>query len=293
LESRMHLYETALQKDYEGDRAGALELLRQLQQASPEFKAQQVRAHVARIDREIELESKWQEAQRLIAAGDWEAAVTLLTDIRRISPDFQRDDVNTHLFNAYTLLATQQLDEARGDVGQVKEAIRYLDLALELQPTRRDLGEERRLARLYVAGAAAYAEEAWEKAVESWQSVHGARPDYQGGVVDTYLYHAYPRAAADLLAEAEGEAKPLGQAVEYLDQWLGRSPDDAWAREEHSLAIEYLAGLEAFNAGRWDEAIVHWGPIYLVRPSYQGGVLEERLAIACAATEVEFSWCSP
>jgi tetratricopeptide (TPR) repeat protein len=289
LESRMQVYEAALQREEEGDREGALELLRQLQQTSPEFKEKEVRAHMARIEKAVELERKWEEAQHLVAAGDLEAALPLLTAIQLSSPGFQRNDVNTHLFNAYTFLATQRLDEARGDVGQVKEAIRYLDLALELQPTRRDLGEERRLARQYVAGAAAYAEEQWIQVVKSWQPVHRARPDYQGGVVDTYLYQAYPRAAADLLAEAGGEARPLRQAVEYLDQL----PDDAWAREERSLAIEYLAGLEAFNAARWDEAIVHWGPIYVVRPSYQGGVLEERLAIACAATEVEFSWCSP
>ncbi|MBN1659323.1 MAG: hypothetical protein JXA93_13040 [Anaerolineae bacterium] len=290
-ESLRNLYESALQKEAEGDRAGALDLLRQLEEISPGYL--DVRQRMAQVERAIELEQMWQEAQRLVEAKDWERAITLLTDIRRTAPDFHRDEIDAYLFDAYRLLATQLLDGARGDVGQVEQAIDYLELALALRPGQRDLAEERRLARLYVTGATAYTEKNWAQAVESWQPLHRARPDYQGGIVDTYLYQAYPKAAAELLAGARGAAKPLQQAVDYLEQGLMRSGDDPWALEERSLAIEYLAGLDAFNAGRWDEAIVHWGPIYAVRPSYQDGVLEERLQIACAATEIEFSWCSP
>ncbi|MBN1659141.1 MAG: hypothetical protein JXA93_12090 [Anaerolineae bacterium] len=290
-ESLDAMYNSALDREAQSDWRGALDGWRHLEATSPGYR--DVRQRIAQIERTIELEEAWQEAVSVVEANDWPRVVTLLTDIRRRAPGFHRDEADEYLFRGYEFLARQLLDGAGGNVGQMEEAIEYLGMALQLRPAQRDLIAERKLARLYVVGAVAYMDEKWGEAAEAWQSVHHARPNYQGGIVDTYLYQAYPRAAEELLEGAMGAKKPIQQAIGYLEQVLMRSPEDPWALEERSLALEYLAGLEAFDKERWNEAIVHWGPIYDVRPSYQSGAIEEKLRVACAATETEFRWCSP
>jgi hypothetical protein len=64
--------------------------------------------------------------------------------------------------------------------------------------------------------------------------------------------------------------------------------------EERRLATEFVAGAEASGEGDWLVAIVHWGPIYLVRPDYQNGVLKSQLREACAkSARPDPVYCKP
>jgi tetratricopeptide (TPR) repeat protein len=274
-------YVDALLAQQQEDWKTALELLRQISAESPGYR--DVEQRIQDLEELEALETSWTEAQNLIAAGDWPGATSLLIEIRTRDPDFHRTEVEEQLYRAYTQMADLQIKEANGNLNFLQQAIFDLNQALRLRPTDRDLIEERRLATEFVAGFAAFDAQDWAAAVDHWEQIQSARPDYQGGVLEGYLRQAYPQAAGQLIAQANGSLPVLRRAIGYLDRALAFQPGDAQLANERQQAAEYVAGAEAFAQGKWDTAIAHWGPLYAVYPDYQGGVLEANLRLACAS----------
>ena len=142
-------------------------------------------------------------------------------------------------------------------------------------------GATYRLAVGYVAGYEAQQRGDWSVAVERWEPLYALRPDYQDGALREKLLESYPRAAEQLLAEAQGSIMRLTQAIDYLDVALEIDPTNEELQQERELAVEYLAGHEAFVQLDMDLAVAHWGPIYVLRPDYQNGTLAANLREAC------------
>jgi tetratricopeptide (TPR) repeat protein len=277
------LYTSALTARERGEYREALDLLDQIPpEASVYPAAQRVSGEVEEL---LAQEEAWAEAQRLWEAQDWQGVISRLEGIRVKSPEFRRREVEDRLYQAYELIIGQLLNEADGRVEVLREAIAYMDRALKIRPTNRDLIEERDLATKFVAGSEAYGRGDWAAAVESWEPVYAARPDYQGGVLRQRLSGAYPRAATQLIDQAQGSERDLVRAIDYLDQALISDPGNEDLREERRLVVEYLAGRDVFGMEKWDLAIARWGPIYLIRPNYQSGVLEQNLRAACINSE--------
>jgi outer membrane protein assembly factor BamD (BamD/ComL family) len=272
-------YADAVAAQQQDDVQTALGLFRQL---PPEYL--DVTQRIKTLEKLEALEAAWQQSESLIQAGDWPGAIAILSQIRAQNPEFRRAQVEEQLYQLYTQTARQQLAQANGSVEAVRQAADSLRQALALRPTQQDLLEEQRLASGFVAGADAAAKGDWAGAVARWEPVYAARPDYQGGVLRPKLDQAYPQAAKQLIARANGNVNLLDQALGYLDKGLAVQPDNQELLEERRLVTEFLAGAEAFAAQSWDLAISHWGPIYAVRPTYQNGVLERNLRQACASS---------
>lgn len=275
-----------------GDVETALSLFRQLNTSNPGYR--DVQQRIAALEQEESLEANWQQSESLIQAGDWAGAIAVLTQIRAQNPDFRRTQVEAQLFQLYAQLARELIARADSSVETLRQAVGYLDAALALEPTNQDMLVERRLAAGYVAGADAWAREDWAGAAAQWESVYAERPDYQGGVLRDKLLQAYPRAAEQLIAQAEGRLNTLQQAAHYLDQAIAAQPNNEQLVEERRLLLEFIAGAEAFTQRDWDVAISHWGPIFASHPSYQNGVLEARLRQACASSrDPDTTLCPP
>jgi len=273
-------YVDALSAQQRGEWQTTLAILNQIQAQSPGYR--DVPQRIADLQQMEYLETAWQEAQNLVQAGDLQAALAALVQIRTQNPDFRRADVEEQLYQIYVALTNEQIAQAHGNPDPLRQAISYLDAALALRPADRTLIEERRLARHFLAGFEASAQGDWDSAVAHWEAVYTTRPDYQGGVLQDQLRQAYPLAARQLIATANGALPLLRRAVTYLDQARRWQPGDQSLVEDRHLASEYIAGAEALSENAWDRAIVHWGPIYALRPDYQGGRLEELLRLACA-----------
>jgi len=284
-------YVDALSAQQQGDWQTALATLNEIQSASPDYR--DVQQRIENLQEIKELETTWQQAQGLIQAGDLTGALSALVQIRTRNPDFRRSDVEEQLYQIYLSLANTQIAQASGDPENLRQAVGYLDQALALRPADYSLIEERRLAVEFVAGFEAANQGDWASAATHWESVYTAKPDYQGGVLDGLLRDAYPQAARQLIAEANGAVPLLRRAIAYLGQVLLWQPDNQELAQERHWAAEYVAGAEALNENAWDRAIVHWGPIYAVRPDYQNGRLEELLRVACANSSANSSLCPP
>ncbi|HSJ54985.1 MAG TPA: hypothetical protein VLC52_14690, partial [Anaerolineae bacterium] len=92
-------YDDALAAEQAGDLPGALALLEQLEVQEPGYRDVADRIHSVQT-REA-LEKDWLEAEDRVQAEDWEAATTLLLDIRHRTPEFRNEQVKERLFQIY------------------------------------------------------------------------------------------------------------------------------------------------------------------------------------------------
>jgi tetratricopeptide (TPR) repeat protein len=273
-------YTDALAAQQRGDWQEALAALRQIEAQRPGYR--DVPQLIQALERLERLEALWQAAQDAFNNKDWETSITFLNQIRTEDPDFRSQEVRDQLFQAYVQGAYQLLAEAQTDLDSLKQAIHYLDQALALNPTDQALILERQLASDYVAGMAAYTQSDWIEAVRQWDAVYTKRRDYDGGRLEPLLKETYPKAARELVAQANGTERLLREALYYFDQALLFQPGDEQFLEEKGIINDFLAGASAFNQENWNSAIAYWGPIYAAQPNYQNGVLAENLRRACS-----------
>jgi hypothetical protein len=286
------LYADALLYKERGDWQVAFDLARQIPPESPNHGLAQ--RLIEEMQELADLEAAWQDVQNQLLAEDWQGAISNLIWIRSQNPGFRRSAVEEQLYQANERLARQLIDQAGGNAESLRAAIIYLDQALTLQPTHRELIEERQLAVGFVAGSDALDRGDWVGVVTSWEPVYAARPDYQGGILGQRLDEAYPRAAQQLIDEANGSERLLDQALGYLDKALVSQPENEALLEEKRLIVDYLAGLDAFRQEDWDLATAFWGPIHVANPGYQNGALDEKLRVACAnSSSPDETFCSP
>ncbi len=270
----------------------AMDLLYQLPQECDQYEdAQELLRKLQELDN---VETAWVRVQDLLANEDWQGAIPILTWIRGEDPEFQEGRVEDLLFDCHRRIAVQLLATAEGDVKMVSDAADHMKLALTIKPADLNMREEYDLALDYVLGSGAYDRGEWASAADHWEELYNQRPDYQGGVLGQKLCDIYPHAAAELVADAGGSMRLLTQAVDYYDQALTCDPGNEALQQERMLAVEYLAGLEAYLGLDYDLAIARWGPIHLLRPDYQNNTLAENLRLACTQSVApDAEYCKP
>jgi hypothetical protein len=287
-----NLYADALGAQEAGDVAGALALLQGIEAQEPGYR--DVQQRIGNLQLLLVLEADWLEAEARVGAEDWQAALAFLFDIRRRDPEYRKEQVKERLFQIYERLAWQSLNQAEGNAERLRDALGYLDGALRERPTNRDLARQRALALAYVSGSDAQARGDWLQAAEQWEKAYAQDPGYQSGALQARLKAAYPLAARQAVAQANGSIERLEQAAAYMDRALRDAPGDEGLRQELALVMAYLDGARAFKAGYWDQAIRHWGPLYAAQPGFQNGALERNLRQACGASpDPDLALCPP
>jgi hypothetical protein len=235
------------------------------------------RENIDLIEKRMQLEDLWQQAQDCFGAGDLVCGIDRLKSVRELDPTYRASEASNQLYQAYVELARPLL-ESGGDCGALRQAVEYLRGALEERPGDQSLNNERQLAYRYVQGCDAASNGDWPAAVEWWQRVYDERRDYAGGVLEDKLRQAYPLACEMLVDGANGD---LDGAIDCYEQAQEIVRGDEALEQELYLATEYRAGAEAFSNENWSVAIQRWGPIYAIRPDYQNGLLEANLRQAC------------
>lgn len=287
-----------------------------LQQEQPAYRPDQVAQHIEDCEDQLALEAAWLDAEQMVQAQDWPAALDRLAWIRKYHPEYRSDDVEQRLYEIYRLLGMQEIAQAGGDVTRLRQARDYLEQALRLRPTDRELQTELDLAKQYVAGAEAVDRQDWVGAIRYWEPVHQTRPGYPDGRLGEKLRELYPQAARQLISQVAGRPPtpvpapagtdqppqqslvqtdaPLELALEYLDRAVADRPDDEGLKAERDRLSAYLDGKEAFRTQYWDLAIAYWGPVYAQQPGYLDGTLREELTVACAnSDDPDPTYCPP
>lgn len=285
------LYARAVELRERGSWQEALDVAGQVPEDCFKYREAQV---LAEDLRELaSLEAAWQDAQSFLAAEDWESALDELAWMRAQDPEYRRALVEQQLYQVHSMLAMDRVARANGRADTLREALVHLRAALTLRPTDRTLVEEKTLAEGFIAGSEAYDRGDWVDVIDAWEPVYERRPDYQGAALREGLEEAYPLAARETIDRAGGSALQLNQALVYIDKALAYQPDNEELRQDRDLITEYLKGLTAFTEEKWSLAVAYWAPVYVLRPDYQGGRLEEDLRIACASSDKTDDRCPP
>lgn len=278
-------------RENRGDVPGALEFYLQVPQDCSQW--EWVQEAIERLRKLDTVETAWMEARSLFDAGDYSGAIKTLNWIRGEDADFNRQQVESMLFEAHRQLGLQLLDGARGNVDAVNEAGTHFAEALKYRYDQ-ELATEYNLAVGYVAGYQSYQGGDYVAAVVRWEPLHAERFDYQNGVLEEKLFESYPLAARQLIAEANGSVMRLTQALDYLDRALEIDPANEELQQQRTLVVEFLAGQEAYSQSDYALAISHWGPIYAEQPDYQNGTLAERLRESCSLSAApDEQYCTP
>jgi outer membrane protein assembly factor BamD (BamD/ComL family) len=122
-----------------------------------------------------------------LAQEDWADAVAHWEAVHLVQRNYQGGLLEDYLRDAYPKAAQQLITQARGAIHQLRQAIAYLDQALAMQPENQEWVEERKLAAEYVAGAEAFADGEWDKAITHWGPIYVTRPEYQNGALESNL----------------------------------------------------------------------------------------------------------
>lgn len=270
----------------------ALDTLNAIQARSPGFK--DIEALIERARDMQALQGQWEQVPAIRQAEDWPRLAQVLEPIRQNYPEFHTGEVTGLLFEAYVAMARGILTQANADLNQLNEAIRWYDKALALRPADQNLADERKTAVRFVRGSNDYAQGNAIGAVDQWAWIWQRQPNFQGGVLRDRLSQAYPQAARDKVARANGQVSELTAALTLLDEALIWHPGDGQLVELRQAVVDYLAGAEAAAQGEWNVSISYWGPLFAVQPEFQNGVLRTNLYEACAnSTNPDPTYCSP
>lgn len=120
------------------------------------------------------------ELQPVIEDQDWEGAVTAITAFQAQYPDFNRQQTDAMLYNAYINLGQLLLT---GD--QVERGLFYLAQAEKLGNLPREVEDQRLWAELYLLGISYYGVD-WSVSVYYFRDLCAAAPFYQDSCVKLY-----------------------------------------------------------------------------------------------------------
>ncbi len=216
------LYDAALADIEQSRWASALEALESIQQQEPGFR--DVQQQLKRVrDERGQWEGIFEEAQRLLQAREWQAAIDQVTLLERDAPGFRPDAVEELHGRIYVNQAEAALSDLRemsidDQIAQLEEAVALYDQALEVDPSHEAATIQRELAREYTAGLEAYRAESWEAAGFHLASVYTVDPDYAGGRAASLLQTAYVQSGSRYARSAK-----YGRAAERYRQAIALS----------------------------------------------------------------------
>ena len=125
-----------------------------------------------------------------LARQDWVTTVEHWDKVYAVQPDYQGGLLGARLRELYPRAASQLISEASGAPQPLRQALGYLNLALDSRPDDEMLLAERRLVVEFLAGAEAAAQSYWDIAIAHWGPIYAERPDYQGGALRERLTEA-------------------------------------------------------------------------------------------------------
>jgi TolB protein len=219
------------------------------------------------------------QAQRALAAGDYDQALKLFEQLAALNPAHpavaegiararQAQELETAYQQAQQQLAAGQLTEAQATlVGIQQIAPTYRDVNTLLTK----IGRQQRLVGLQRQAEEAKAAGDWEEVVARLEEVRALTPPTERQQIDAALFEAYMALGTQLVDQSHGQVGQLTRAVEVFGKALALRPQDPEARTQRAWARQYLAGYEAFTDGRWDDSIAQLEPLYAAQPDYLDG----------------------
>ena len=140
--------------------------------------------------------------------------------------------------------------------------------------------QQRRLQSLFMQAEGYYNRRMWEQALEGFQSLRTAAPDFRAAEVTAYLCRTYLQLIRAQLIEAQGKIEKLLPLRARLMEYATECQEDEDFAAERQLLDLYIAGIEALQLQRWSEAIDFFERLRSFDPNYAAGQVTQHLYAA-------------
>src|SRR5204863_3364184 len=126
---------------------------------------------LTKVSQEDVLGSLLAEAKAAYSVKNFEQALPLLENLRRVEPNYHRAEIEDMLYTAYLTLARQYLTEQRWE-----ESVQRFDKALAVRKND-EVALERYLVATYQSGLSSWAAD-WKRAVSAFSEIVKINPSY-------------------------------------------------------------------------------------------------------------------
>jgi tetratricopeptide (TPR) repeat protein len=147
-----------------------------------------------------------------------------------------------------------------------------------------DINRQLQIEELYSQAEADYAAGRFAEATAKYQQVQGLNASFERDQIASRLFELYMMQGRELVARTPPAPELMPQALDFFTRAAALRPRDSDAGAEQQLAQNFLAGQQAYQEKRWDDAATRWGAVYDQRPGYLGASLTEPLYQAFIAS---------
>jgi TolB protein len=221
------------------------------------------------------------EAQTLMASGDYAGAAEKYTAILALYPDLAA--AKTGLESAgrqqelFTIYSNAVAAEQNGD--DAGALALYSNLQVQ-SPNYRDVGarilairHRGDLAELYNQASTLKALGLEPEAITTLMQIQALDVNYRQQEVRKLLHALNLKQGQRIIAANPPEPAQVPQALDFFNTALEQIPNDPVALTEARLAVGFIAGREAYNNQQWQEAVSRLRTVYNERSDYLGGTV--------------------
>ncbi|MCX7670213.1 MAG: tetratricopeptide repeat protein, partial [Anaerolineae bacterium] len=144
----------------------------------------------------------------------------------------------------------------------------YKDAAQRIADIKRQLD----LQRIWQQAEEDFAAGRWAAALAGYEEVKALNVTYQKDVRARRVFECYMQLGREIVQRDPPAPELVRQALDYFTQALALQPRDIEAAAQQRAAAAFLAGRAAYEAGRWEEAIMALAALHTQQPGYLRGV---------------------
>jgi TolB protein len=241
----------------------------------------QVVPAVASLQRSRNLQRLIADGQAALESWKLDEAEAAFLGAQKLDPD------NAEAADGLKLVAERRklkalCDEAdqlfgAGDLTQARE--RYSDLAT-LAPGYcasasriSEINDRLRRDDTWQAAEAAYGAGACSEAVGLYEQIQLIDVNFERDTILDRLYECHMQLGRAIIETSPPAPEQVPVALDHFTRALAARPRDTDAATEQRLASLFLAGRQAYEAGRYEDAAARLGAVYEARPGYLGAAV--------------------
>ncbi|CAN5865537.1 hypothetical protein BH10CHL1_BH10CHL1_38570 [soil metagenome] len=223
-------YKMAVEAMKAGNTALALKYFTDIEAKATGYR--DVQALVTKIKGTADVAQLFTKAEAAYQGKQWLDAIQQYEGLRQVDGAYQADVVTPHLIDAYLHAGQQIVAQLPSDTSDPQTAKDYFGKVLKLKTTDATAQTENNLVDNYLKGLNSIQQNNADQAIQIFQTIYQARPQYVGGYLAEQLYQTYLKvgrsaqesgnlwyaltafsAAAELQVRDTTEAKNLLNAV--------------------------------------------------------------------------------
>ncbi len=236
-----------------GDSAQALDILRKINEALPNYR--DVSLQIKNLQTQTQMTSVLDQADQAYLDGRFEYAISGYESLRLMDPSFETSHVEEYLFQSYVQAAQLLLQSPVNSLETLQKIDSYFSNALALRPLDRD--------------------------------ALAARTQVRSVIEDSMIGEYVSQAQAALAGGADSlDAQQTAQL--YLSKALEVRPNDPDIQTQFQLAQAYIQAVSYFNNSKWDAVIEQLEYVIGLQSGYANGTALQTLYDAYIARGSDF-----